>query len=52
MGARYDADDETFVDGPLVTKADVVGLYPPDVAAVASAATACDPGSGPTRIDD
>jgi hypothetical protein len=45
--------DEVFVvDGPLVGEADVVGLYHPDVAAAASRATACDPGSGPCRIDD
>lgn len=38
--------------GPLVDDVDVVGLRPVDVAAVAARATACDPGSGPTSMDD
>jgi hypothetical protein len=50
--ATFDATDEFRGDaGPFVSEADVIGLYRPDVAA-ASKATACDPGSGPTRIDD
>ncbi len=51
MRATFDPADEV-PGGPLVTEAEVVGLYRADVAAVASRATACDPGSGPTRIDD
>lgn len=38
--------------GPLVDDHDVVGLRPVDVAAAAARATACDPGSGPMRMDD
>ncbi|HEY7222546.1 MAG TPA: hypothetical protein VH561_02870 [Micromonosporaceae bacterium] len=38
-------------DSPF-TEADIVGLYPPEAARVAALATACDQGSGPTRIDD
>ncbi|HKD97981.1 MAG TPA: hypothetical protein VKB69_10310 [Micromonosporaceae bacterium] len=45
-------DDAGPGDDPLVSEADVAGLYDPDAAAAASAATACDPGSGPMRIDD
>jgi hypothetical protein len=53
MRARYDAsEDARGVSGPFVAETDVIGLYPPDVAAAAGRATACDPGSGPTRIDD
>jgi hypothetical protein len=37
---------------PFVSEDEVVGLYPADVAAAAGKATACDPGSGPTRVDD
>jgi hypothetical protein len=48
----YDATEDACYAGPFVTEADVAGLYHPDVAAVASRATASDPGSGPTRIDD
>jgi len=51
--AAFDATDEVpGAGGPFVGEADVVGLYRPDVAAAASRATACDPGSGPVRIDD
>jgi hypothetical protein len=53
MWATFDATDEVHGDrGPFVGEADVIGLYRPDIAAVASKQTACDPGSGPTRIDD
>jgi hypothetical protein len=53
MRARFDATEEVYEDGgPFVGEADVTGLYPPDTAAAAALATACDPGSGPTRIDD
>ncbi len=53
MRATFDITDEgRGVSGPFVGEADVVGLYRPDIAAAASKATACDPGSGPTRIDD
>jgi hypothetical protein len=31
---------------------DVLGLYSPEAAAVAAQGTACDPGSGPVRMDD
>jgi hypothetical protein len=49
----YDAADEVFADnGPLVGENDVVGLYPPDIAAVVSRGTASDPGSGPMAPDD
>jgi hypothetical protein len=49
----FDASDEVGGEGgPRVGETDVVGLYRPDIAAVASRATACDPGSGPARIDD
>lgn len=47
----YDRADEGYVD-PLATDEDVLVLYPADAAAAASRSTACDPGSGPTRIDD
>jgi hypothetical protein len=47
----YDRTDEICVDW-VADEADVVGFYPADAAAVASRATACDPGSGPVRIDD
>jgi hypothetical protein len=36
----------------FVDEVDLIGLYRPDIAAAASRATACDPGSGPTQIDD
>ncbi len=52
MRATFDAADETANSGPFVGEADVIGLYRPDIAAAASKATASDPGSGPTRIDD
>ncbi|HYS40816.1 MAG TPA: hypothetical protein VEO01_34830 [Pseudonocardiaceae bacterium] len=53
MQAAFDATDEVRGDsGPFVGETDVIGLYRPDIAAAASKATACDPGSGPTRIDD
>ncbi len=53
MRATYDAsEDAGGGSGTLVAETDVIGLYPPDVVAVAGRATACDPGSGPTRIDD
>jgi hypothetical protein len=45
---NYHAADDEVVG----TEIDVLGLYPPDAAAVAARTTACDPGSGPTRIDD
>ena len=49
----FDITDEVIdIGGPFVGEADVIGLYHPDIATVASRATACDPGSGPTRIDD
>jgi hypothetical protein len=47
----YDRDEEIYAD-PVVSEVDVIGLFPSDAAAAASRATACDPGSGPTRIDD
>jgi hypothetical protein len=50
--ATYDAAEDTGDDGPFFTEADMIRLYPPDVVAAAGRATACDPGSGPTRIDD
>ncbi len=40
------------IDDRAPVEADVVGLYPPDLAAVAAAATASDPGSGPIAMDD
>ncbi len=43
----YDAVDDRAGAG-----IDVVGLYPPDLVAVVAAATASDPGSGPTSMDD
>lgn len=49
---QYGARDDVQTTTEFVSDADVVGLYQPDVAAVASRQTACDPGSGPTRIDD
>ncbi len=53
MQATFDAIEEVQGNGgPFVTEAEIAGLYHPDVAAVASRATASDPGSGPTRIDD
>ncbi len=41
-------------DSPLVNLvvADSIGFYPEAAAHAASKATACDPGSGPTTIDD
>jgi hypothetical protein len=47
----HDRADEVCVYW-VVDEADVVGFYPADAAAGASRATACDPGSGPVRIDD
>jgi hypothetical protein len=53
MRATFDTTDEAPGEGgPFVSEADVIGLYRPDIAAAASKATACDPGSGPVRIDD
>jgi hypothetical protein len=49
--ATFDPADEVH-GGPFLADTEVVGLYPLDVAAVAGRATACDPGSGPTRLDD
>ncbi len=43
----YDQGDDRAAVG-----VDVVGLYPPDVAAVTAAGTASDPGSGPVAMDD
>ena len=51
MEATYDITDDAQPD-PFVSEGDVAGLYHPDVAALASRATASDPGSGPTMIDD
>jgi hypothetical protein len=48
----YEPIEEVDCGDPLLTQLDVLGLYRPDVAAAASRATACDPGSGPCRIDD
>lgn len=48
---QYDPDEDR-VDSPFIADTDLVGLYEPNLAAVASRLTACDPGSGPTRIDD
>jgi hypothetical protein len=49
----FDVLDELRDDaGPFFAEVDVVGLYLPDLAMAASRATACDPGSGPTQIDD
>ena len=47
-----DSTSTIYFEDPFVTEADVAGLYHPDTAAVASRQTACDQGSGPTRIDD
>lgn len=53
MRVVFDLVDELRDEaGPIAAEADVLGLYRPEVAAVASRVTACDPGSGPTRIDD
>jgi len=52
MRLVFDRAEELHDAGPFVADVDVVGLYRADVAAAASRATACDPGSGPTRIDD
>jgi hypothetical protein len=41
-----------WADDPILGEPDVLGLYAPDVAAAAAAATASDQGSGPTTIDD
>jgi hypothetical protein len=46
---NFHAGDDEVVAGIEV---DVLGLYQPDMAAVAALGTACDPGSGPTRMDD
>ncbi len=40
------------VDDRAAVGVDVVGLYPPDLAAVVAASTASDPGSGPVATDD
>jgi hypothetical protein len=48
VNVNYGASDDE-VGG---TEIDVLGLYQPDVAAVAARSTACDPGSGPMRTDD
>jgi hypothetical protein len=47
-----EADVIGLYAGPFVAETDVMGPYHPDAAAMASKATACDPGSGPIRIDD
>jgi hypothetical protein len=53
VDAIFDVDEEQRSEiVPSVAEVDVLGLYRPDVAAAASRVTACDPGSGPTRIDD
>ena len=53
MRVVFDPVEELRDDaGSFVAEVDVLGLYRPEVAATASRATACDPGSGPTQIDD
>jgi hypothetical protein len=47
----YDLAEDVVVS-PFVDEAEMVGLRPADAAAAAARATACDPGSGPTTIDD
>jgi hypothetical protein len=51
METRAMLEDETYTS-PFVTEAEAVGLYDADLAAITGRQTACDPGSGPTRIDD
>jgi hypothetical protein len=43
----FDAADESRDMSPFIAEVDVMGLYQPDIAAVASRTTACA-----TRIDD
>jgi hypothetical protein len=43
--------DDLF-SSPFIHQTDLSGWYPADSAAVAARTTACDPGSGPCRIDD
>jgi hypothetical protein len=49
---RSTVNYHTTDDEAIGTEIDVLGLYQADVAAVAAQTTACDPGSGPVRIDD
>lgn len=52
VNVAFDLIEEFQNHVDQVDEVDVLGLYPADVAAAASRVTACDPGSGPTRIDD
>ncbi len=53
MRATSDATDEVpGASGPFVSEADVVGQYPPEIAAAASRASMTDQGSGQWRQDD
>jgi hypothetical protein len=51
--ATFNAIDEFRTDaGPFVGEADVIGLYRPEIAAVAAKASLTDQGSGQWRQDD